>query len=155
MTITEFQEVHSDPLTPLSIQLVLTHPQKVYTHLLLIPPGRVSTYASLARSLDSSPRAVGGALRNNPYAPEVPCHRVIAASGFVGGFKGDWEKAPSGVNQTLKLKLLRDEGVEFTEEGKLVIRNRQKTWCYDGPWDIEKGRATLKATIEQKHRELS
>ena len=104
----------------------------IYAHLLLIPPGSVSTYASLARSTNSSPRAVGGALRCNPYAPDVPCHRVIASSGFVGGFKGDWEKAPSGVNQTLKLNLLRDEGVEFANDGKLVVR--EGVW-FDGPWD--------------------
>ncbi|KIX92333.1 uncharacterized protein Z520_11941 [Fonsecaea multimorphosa CBS 102226] len=132
MAITEFQE-------------------KVYSHLVLIPPGRVTTYAALARSLNSSPRAVGGALRNNPYAPEVPCHRVIASDGYVGGFKGDWEKAPSGINQTMKLKLLKDEGVEFTSEGKLVVRRGVNIW-YDGPWDSQKGSQTLKTTIAQKDR---
>lgn len=35
-----------------------------------IPEGKVSTYAALAKALQSSPRAVGGALRNNPFAPE-------------------------------------------------------------------------------------
>jgi hypothetical protein len=49
-----------------------------------------------------------------------PCHRCIAANGFIGGFFGDWEKAPSGQNQTRKLALLRGEGVEFDEEGMLV-----------------------------------
>ena len=33
---------------------------------------------------------MGGALRNNPFAPRIPCHRVIASSFFVGGFKGEW-----------------------------------------------------------------
>jgi len=127
MPITEFQE-------------------KVYTHLLAIPSGKVSTYAAIAKSLSSSPRAVGGALRNNPYAPEVPCHRVIASDGYVGGFKGDWEKAPSGVNQTMKLKLLREEGVEFTEEGRLVIKD---AW-FKGPFDIEKGKAALKIAMKQQ-----
>src|ERR1700761_2663537 len=121
MPITEFQEVRPLPL-PFSCQSANIS-QKVYTHLLSIPAGRVSTYAAIAKSLSSSPRAVGGALRNNPYAPEVPCHRVIASDGYVGGFKGDWEKAPSGVNQNLKLKLLREEGVEFTEDGKLVDKS--------------------------------
>jgi methylated-DNA-[protein]-cysteine S-methyltransferase len=49
-----------------------------------------------------------------------PCHRCIAANGFVGCFMGDWEKAPSGQNQTSKLALLREEGVEFDENGYLV-----------------------------------
>ena len=121
-------------------------PQKVYCHLLAIPSGKVSTYGAIAKSLSSSPRAVGGALRNNPYAPEVPCHRVIASDGFVGGFKGDWEKAPSGINQTLKLKLLNEEGVEFTEEGKLVVKD---AW-FTGPFDTEKGREALKVAMKRQ-----
>jgi alkylated DNA nucleotide flippase Atl1 len=45
--------------------------EQVYIHLLQIPAGQLMTYGSLARALNSSPRAVGGALRCNPYAPEV------------------------------------------------------------------------------------
>jgi len=121
----------------------------VYAHLLAIPRGSVTTYGHLARALSSSPRAVGGALRNNPFAPEVPCHRVIASDGYVGGFKGDWEKAPSGINQTMKLQLLKDEGVEFTQEGKLIVRDG--VW-FDGPWDVKKTKAALK-TIAGKGQE--
>jgi methylated-DNA-[protein]-cysteine S-methyltransferase len=110
-----------------------------------IPPGKVSTYGALAKSLSSSPRAVGGALRNNPYAPEVPCHRVIASDSFVGGFKGDWEKAPSGINQALKLELLKDEGVQFSQEGKLLDK---EAW-FMGPFDIEKAKPDLKAAIKE------
>lgn len=112
MAVTEFQE-------------------RVYAHLKQIPPGQITTYGTLAKALSSSPRAVGGALRNNPFAPEVPCHRVIASDGYVGGFKGDWKKAPSGINQALKLKLLKEEGVDFTPEGKLI--DKPGVW-FQGPW---------------------
>lgn len=54
---------------------------RVYALLQQIPEGKITTYAALARALDSSPRAVGGALRNNPFAPEIPCHRCIASTG--------------------------------------------------------------------------
>lgn len=54
---------------------------RVYTLLQQIPEGRITSYAALARALKSSPRAVGGALRSNPFAPEIPCHRCIASSG--------------------------------------------------------------------------
>ncbi|KAK8163414.1 6-O-methylguanine DNA methyltransferase [Phyllosticta citribraziliensis] len=101
-------------------QTVSEYQTRVYTLLLQIPSGRVTTYAALAKALHSSPRAIGGALRNNPFAPEVPCHRCIASSGYVGGFKGDWEKTPSGQNQTSKLRLLEDEGVRFDANGMLV-----------------------------------
>ncbi|KAL7273339.1 hypothetical protein RUND412_003816 [Rhizina undulata] len=103
---------------------VTEYQERVYALLKQIPQGRISTYKSLSDALNSSPRAVGGALRRNPFAPEVPCHRVIAASGYVGGFMGDWEKAPSGVNCEKKLALLKEEGVEFDENGMLKDRSR-------------------------------
>ena len=55
--------------------------RRVYEATSAIPRGRVSTYGEVAKLLGSSPRAVGGALRRNPFAPRVPCHRVVAAKG--------------------------------------------------------------------------
>jgi methylated-DNA-[protein]-cysteine S-methyltransferase len=55
--------------------------EKVYTLLQQIPEGKITSYAAISKALNSSPRAVGGALRNNPFAPEIPCHRCIASSG--------------------------------------------------------------------------
>jgi len=43
---------------------------------------------------------------------------------YIGGFKGDWQKAPSGINCEMKLKLLADEGVEFDKDGMLMERER-------------------------------
>lgn len=84
----------------------------------------MTTYAHLSSALKSSPRAVGGACRRNPYAPQVPCHRVISANMFVGGYLGDWKKAPSGVNLERKMKLLEEEGVRFDSKGYLAERHR-------------------------------
>ncbi|CAK1355572.1 Methylated-DNA--protein-cysteine methyltransferase [Cercospora beticola] len=103
---------------------VTDYQQRVYALLRQIPSGRVSTYAALSKVLSSSPRAVGGALRRNPFAAEVPCHRVISANGYIGGFLGEWHEAPSGINQTKKLELLKQEGVLFTEKGMLVEQSR-------------------------------
>ncbi|ORY19804.1 6-O-methylguanine DNA methyltransferase [Clohesyomyces aquaticus] len=103
---------------------VTDYQTRVYTLLQQIPEGRITSYAAMARALKSSPRAIGGALRSNPFAPEVPCHRCIASTGFVGGFKGDWEKVPSGQNQDEKLKLLAQEGVKFDAKGMLVDKSR-------------------------------
>ncbi len=52
-----------------------------------IPLGRVSTYSELAENLNSGPRAVAQACRNNPFPGIIPCHRVVAKSG-IGGFMG-------------------------------------------------------------------
>ncbi len=60
-----------------------------------IPEGKVSTYGQIARVLGNKyySRAVGNALNKNPFAPKIPCHRVIKTNGQIGGFaKGSSEK---------------------------------------------------------------
>src|SRR3989338_8518008 len=63
---------------------------RVYIATQLIPKGKVCTYKEIARICLSPKafRAAGNALRHNPYAPEVPCHRVISNAGCLGGFLG-------------------------------------------------------------------
>ncbi|KAH6620792.1 6-O-methylguanine DNA methyltransferase [Chaetomium sp. MPI-SDFR-AT-0129] len=79
-----------------------------------IPPGSFSTYALLAAHLKSSPRAVGNALRRNPFAPEIPCHRVVATGGGLGGFKGKIARRDGeGITLAEKRSLLRKEGVKL------------------------------------------
>ena len=63
--------------------------RRVYLELLCIPSGATITYAELAHRIGCrSARAVGQALRRNPFAPLVPCHRVVAADGSIGGYCG-------------------------------------------------------------------
>ncbi|KAG6834038.1 hypothetical protein H0H93_012373, partial [Arthromyces matolae] len=63
----------------------------------------------------------GNALRNNPFAPYVPCHRVIASSLFIGGFKGEWgPEHKTGTHCGEKVDLLAGEGVEFSPKGQLL-----------------------------------
>jgi len=57
-------------------------------------------------------RGVGQAMRKNPYAPEVPWHRVVATSGRIGGFQGKI----SGTAIHKKIKMLKNEGIEFHGE---------------------------------------
>ncbi|KAI9872967.1 MAG: methylated-DNA--protein-cysteine methyltransferase [Pleopsidium flavum] len=92
--------------------------KKVLLLLTQVPPGRYTTYAALSSFLHSSPRAVGNAMRNNPFAPTVPCHRVLAANGGIGGFGGDW--GAEGKHAKEKTRLLREEGVKFDGKGKVV-----------------------------------
>ncbi len=85
--------------------------QTVYDAVRLIPRGQVTTYQAVAAHIDcGSPRAVGQALRKNPFAPEVPCHRVIASDLTIGGFAGK----TAGPQIKKKLALLASEGVVFT-----------------------------------------
>ena len=82
--------------------------QKVWAALRTIPRGEVRTYTDIAIQIGhpSSARAVANACGKNPYAPEVPCHRVIRSDGSIRGYsaEGDSEK---------KRAMLRDEGVHI------------------------------------------
>jgi methylated-DNA-[protein]-cysteine S-methyltransferase len=90
--------------------------EKVYKALNKVPKGYVTTYAELGRAIGCvSARAIGGALRRNPFAPQVPCHRVIKSDLTIGGFAGK----TSGEKIKKKLRLLKEEGVVF-KKGKLV-----------------------------------
>jgi len=64
--------------------------QRVYALVESIPVGEVVTYAMLAKALGcGSAQAVGQALKRNPTAPQVPCHRVIRADLTIGGYVGE------------------------------------------------------------------
>lgn len=92
----------------------ITFSERVYALCRQIPRGKVTTYKELARALGGkgqSYRAVGRALRENPYAPKVPCHRVVCSSGRIGGFKG--KTTTRFVQQ--KINLLTKEGVKISK----------------------------------------
>jgi methylated-DNA-[protein]-cysteine S-methyltransferase len=81
-----------------------------------IPSGKVSTYQDIARYLHcGSSQAIGQALKRNPFAPEVPCHRVVKTDLSLGGFFGESEGLPLDE----KKRLLLDEGVVFSENGRV------------------------------------
>ena len=87
--------------------------QSVWEALAQIPRGRVTSYAAIARYLDTGAvRAVGSAVGKNPNAPEVPCHRVVRSDGEIGQYSG-------GEGVPTKVRLLLEEGVQ-TREGKIV-----------------------------------
>jgi methylated-DNA-[protein]-cysteine S-methyltransferase len=89
--------------------------QKVYQLTKKIPRGKVTTYKAIAQALNTKAyQAVGQALRRNPFAPQVPCHRVIKSDGAIGGFNGQTK----GRKITQKIKMLEKEGIEF--KGKKI-----------------------------------
>ena len=79
--------------------------RKVYEALLKIPKGQVRTYAQVARMIGrpNAARAVGQALKRNRWAPRIPCHRVVASDGTLGGYS-----ASGGL--AAKRRLLHREG---------------------------------------------
>ena len=62
--------------------------KRVWAALCAIPPGETRSYADIARAIGSAPRAVGQANGANPIPIIIPCHRVVAADGSLGGYSG-------------------------------------------------------------------
>jgi O-6-methylguanine DNA methyltransferase len=90
--------------------------ERVWKLMERIPRGNVTTYGEIARKLNTKAyRAVGNACRKNPYAPRVPCHRVVRSDGTIGGFGGKI----SGKTVEEKTLLLREENVEV-RNGRVV-----------------------------------
>ena len=77
-----------------------------------VPRGRITTYGEIARIIGrpKAGRAVGNALNKNPYAPIIPCHRVVKADGKISGFN-------KGVKA--KIRILEIEGIKV-EKNKVV-----------------------------------
>mmetsp|Transcript_53042 Transcript_53042/g.108123 ORF Transcript_53042/g.108123 Transcript_53042/m.108123 type:complete len:127 (-) Transcript_53042:132-512(-) len=91
--------------------------KEVYKLCSKVPAGKVTTYAEIAQVLASSARAVGQALRRNPFAPSVPCHRVVTSDLKLGGFFGQTGKMSSNVQK--KRQILIDEAVVFEGEDRI------------------------------------
>jgi len=112
------------PNTRQPAKIPTTFEQKVYSAVSKIPRGFVTTYSAIAVACGSgSARAVGQALRKNPFAPEVPCHRVVRSDGSLGGFFGK----TSAESFAKKRRLLEVEGVEFDAAGRVVPKNLRRT----------------------------
>jgi len=89
---------------------------RCYSLLKTVPTGKVTTYKALAGALHTKAyRAIGQFMRTNPYAPIVPCHRVVASDGSIGGFNGK----TTGKNIERKIALLKQEGV-LVQKRKII-----------------------------------
>ena len=81
---------------------------KVWAYLRKIPRGSVKTYTQVAKAIGKphAARAVANAIGKNPYAPKIPCHRVIRSNGSLGGYSGK-----GGIKT--KRFLLKKEGLKL------------------------------------------
>ncbi|NMC64008.1 MAG: MGMT family protein [SAR324 cluster bacterium] len=85
--------------------------ERCYKLLCRVPKGKVTSYGEIAKALGSRAyRAVGNAMKKNPYAPKVPCHRVVRTDGCLGGYAG-------GI--AAKKRLLKKEGI-LIKSGKIL-----------------------------------
>lgn len=87
--------------------------EKVWALCARVPHGKVTTYGEIAHKLGTRAyRAVGNALNKNPYAPTVPCHRIIGSTGGLTGFASGLRK---------KEQMLESEGVDV-HKGRVNLR---------------------------------
>lgn len=83
------------------------HQQRVWSTILEIPSGKTKSYAEIAKQIHSAPRAVGQACGANRLPIVIPCHRVIAKNGGLGGFM----HASDGMPLDIKRWLLMHESI--------------------------------------------
>ena len=89
---------------------------KVWKEIKKIPKGKVTTYKNIAKSIGypKAFRAVANACGKNPYAPLIPCHRVIKSDFTIGGYSGI-----GGIKT--KIKLLQKEKININQLFNYII----------------------------------
>jgi len=91
---------------------------KVYTKLLRVPEGKVTTYGDLAKAvgLKNGQRVIGTIMKNNPFPVIIPCHRVVKSDGKIGGYT---------YGEMVKFKMLTKEGIKI-KDGKIMDFDKEK-----------------------------
>lgn len=92
-----------------------TYTKKVLKTTIAIPLGYVTSYGAIARAVGGGPRAVGNIMASNPFAPIVPCHRVVRADFSLGGY---------GFGLKTKMQMLEKEKRGFSLSKEIEINNR-------------------------------
>jgi len=101
-----------------SFKLAMEHlpkySQKVLKCVWQIPVGYITSYGAVAKTCGGSPRAVGQIMAMNPFAPLIPCHRVVQADFSIGGYGGGRET---------KLEILKRENRGYKEPKEIAIES--------------------------------
>ncbi len=91
--------------------------KRVYKKLLRVPAGKVTTYSELAKTvgLRNGQRVIGKIMNKNPYPAIIPCHRVVKATGEVGGY---------AYGKNIKINMLAREGINIKANKILDLEER-------------------------------
>jgi O-6-methylguanine DNA methyltransferase len=101
---------------PLALTRLPTYTQKVLKSTAQIPLGYVTSYGSIAKAVGGGPRAVGNVMASNPFAPIVPCHRVVKSDFTLGGY---------GLGLKIKIEILSREKKGFCNSKEIDVNGRQ------------------------------
>lgn len=100
----------------LAVEHLSAYTRNVIRAVSLIPVGYVASYGSVAKAVGGSPRAVGRVMAMNPFAPLVPCHRVVCSDFTLGGYGG-------GLN--VKLQILKREKRGYASEREIFLNGKK------------------------------
>ena len=103
-------------LFSLATEHLSAYTQKVLKTASLIPAGYVTSYGAIAKAAGGSPRSVGRVMALNPFAPLVPCHRVVSSDFTLGGYGG---------GLTVKLEFLIREKRGHISEQEILVGNKK------------------------------
>ena len=103
-------------LFSLATEHLSVYTQKVLATASLIPAGYITSYGAIAKAAGGSPRAVGRVMASNPFAPIVPCHRVVSSDFTLGGYGGGLD---------VKLELLVREKQGYTSPLEVLVGDRR------------------------------
>jgi methylated-DNA-[protein]-cysteine S-methyltransferase len=109
------QEINST--LRLALAVLPAYTQKVLKMARQIPLGYLTTYGAIAKAVGGGPRAVGNIMASNPFAPIIPCHRVVKSDFSLGGY------GLGGLK--VKVELLSREKRGFLEPKKIEVNGRQ------------------------------
>ena len=100
----------------LATEHLSAYTQKILEAASLIPTGYVTSYGAIAKAAGGSPRAVGRVMASNPFAPIVPCHRVVSSDFTLGGYGG---------GLTAKLEFLIREKRGYTSAREIAVGDKK------------------------------
>jgi len=100
----------------LATEHLSNYARKVFETVSLIPLGYVASYGSVAKAAGGSPRAVGRVMALNPFAPIVPCHRVVSSDFTLGGYGGGLK---------VKLDFLNREKRGYTAKREISVNGKK------------------------------
>ena len=117
------------PSFSLATEHLSNYARKVIEIVSLIPLGYVASYGSVARAAGGSPRAVGRVMALNPFAPIVPCHRVVSSDFTLGGYGGGLK---------VKLDFLKREKRGYTAKREIPVDDDRKLQVFPAEFVLRK-----------------
>jgi len=104
----------------LATEHLSSYTKKIIQTVSLIPLGYATSYGSVANAAGGSPRAVGRVMAMNPFAPIVPCHRVVSSDFTLGGYGGGY-----GSGLAVKLAFLKRERQGYTTKREIPVDGKK------------------------------